>query len=175
MIGSRAICLACATILLVGCTVATLPGASTADGLASQAPDAQSVARVDPSVAQVSLSNPSPDAQQALDLCNAKQYGLDKVARIGLIARAHDAIHYVPLQGIEPEIQTDSPAFIIQFQGEIPQPMYNGETWIDPICVVIDGESGFYATGPRLLADGRTIAPDPVPLRPDRLLPTPKP
>ncbi len=171
----RAICVASLAALLglAGCAPAESPSAAS---LGSEPPATTPTSKppIDASITAVSLSHPSAAAREAIDLCNAGQYGLDKIAGWGQLTTARDAVHYAPLTGLEPETKVDRPAFVIQFKGQIPQPSYDGEIWVDPICVVIDGAPGFFATGPRILAGGAAVTPLPA-LLPDRSLPSPAP
>jgi hypothetical protein len=111
---------------------------------------------VDMSITAVSASHPSPNAKSVLKGCRAYDLGLDHVAGMGELARGTDAPRF-GLSVLAPQLQTSSPVWVIQFRGEVPQLMA-GQSWIDPTCAVIDGEPGFYATGPvRDLASGKII------------------
>jgi hypothetical protein len=116
---------------------------------------------VDPSVEPVSRSHPGRGAEQAMSVCNVETLGVGAIAGMGLIERAEDARDYAPLTGREPVLESAEPAWIIQFRGEIPQYLA-GETWIDPVCIVVGEFGGFYATGPVVLTDGRLQTPLPV-------------
>jgi len=105
-----------------------------------------------------------------MEACQIDTIGLDKIGGMGLIAAASLVRNYAPLTGLEPELRSDQPAWVIQFTGEVPQ-LLARETWIDPICVVIGGSPGFYATGPVRLETGAVITPLPVPVRPRFSLP----
>jgi hypothetical protein len=88
--------------------------------------------------------------------CRAYDLGLDHVAGMGELARGTDAPRF-GLSVLAPQLQTSSPVWVIQFRGEVPQLMA-GQSWIDPMCAVIDGEPAFYATGPvRDLASGKIV------------------
>ena len=88
---------------------------------------------------------------------------------MGEIPLAKDLLRYVPLTGREPQLKEVSPAWVIQFKGDLPE---GAEIWTDPICVVTAGDSGFYATGPvRDVASGAVHLPEPPPAPPDRTLP----
>lgn len=119
---------------------------------------------IDPSISPVSASHPSSDAKEALDACGAYEFGLDHVAGVGLIPHATDAPRF-GLSAAAPLLKVATPAWVIQFRGEMAQ-LRSGETWIDPTCVVIDREPAFYATGPvRSLATGKIVRgywPDPA-------------
>lgn len=159
-------------LLTGGCTVAV----SNAPSVPVSAPTAVTPSLpVDTTIQPESLTHPSAMAAQALSQCNAAQFGLDRIAAMGLVPTARQVSSYAPLTGREPELQGATPAFVIQFRGPIPQVKYNGETWIDPICVVVDGDSGFYATGSRILLSGIEVTPDPVPTKPTLSLPPPAP
>ena len=127
---------------------------------------------VDPSIEPVSLSDPSSEAADALRVCQVlDNIGADKVSGMGRISHARDAVRYAPLTGVEPEIQTDAPAWLVTFKGEVPMPM-SGEIWIDPTCVVVGGDGGFYATGAvKILSSDVTVTPLPTKQKPDLALP----
>lgn len=141
-------------------------------GASSASPGAATVLPIDPSVEPVALSALSPEAASVLQICQVlDNIGTDRVAGMGKIDHARDAVHYAWLTGLEPEIQTDAPAWVVAFKGEVPMPM-SGEVWVDPTCIVVDGDGGFYATGPvRILASGVTVTPPPARVKPDRALP----
>jgi len=125
---------------------------------------------IDARIAPVSRSSPSKDAKAAMDVCSIDQLGLDAIAGMGLIDHASDASLYAPLTGREPELKSSVPAWMIQLQGWVPQ-LRGGEVWIDPICVVIDGYGGFYATGPVQFSDGTITSPMPAASPPSYRLP----
>lgn len=131
---------------------------------------------IDPAITPVSVSDPFSAAGRALRDCLADQYlGPIAITGIGRIPHARDAVRYVPLTGLEPEIQTDDPAWIITYSGEVPM-LKGGEDWIDPTCIVVAGHGGFYATGPvRNLGSGVVTAPVPPLVEPDLVLPSPLP
>ena len=161
-------------IVAIGCSVGTSSTASPNGSSTTTLTSAPSVVPetsvaftaapvgppVDPSVAPVSRSHPSVDAQQALTVCQVVTIGIDKITGMGLISAANRAPEYAPLTGLEPEIASDASAWMVQFSGEVPQPM-SGETWIDPVCVVISGYGGFNATGPVILKSGELWTPAP--------------
>ena len=149
-------------LLLAGCASSGASPSGPSLGLASlpgaggePAPTAPPAAPVDTTIPPVSRANPGADAQQALDACGVAQYGLDHVASMGLVTHARDADQYARLSPQAPLLDSDAPAWVVQLRGEIPQPM-SGEIWIDPTCVVVSGQSSFYATGP--VRDGATGA-----------------
>lgn len=159
-------------LLTGGCTVAASNAPSVPP---SASPAVAASLPVDTRIQPESLTHPSANAAQALKLCNAAQFGLDRVAAMGVVPSARQVGSYASLTGAEPELQSDAPAFVIQFRGPIPQVNYNGETWVDPICVVVDGQPGFYATGSRIPATGSEITPAPVSTKPTLSLPSPAP
>lgn len=111
---------------------------------------------VDTSITAVSASHPSSEAKSALEACGAYDLGLDHVAGMGELASGTDAPRF-GLSINAPELHTSSPAWLIQFRGDVPQLMA-GQSWIDPICTVINGQPGFYATGPiRDLGSGKIV------------------
>ena len=126
---------------------------------------------VDPSIQPVSRSSPGPDAQAALDACNVDSLGDGTIAGMGLVPEANQVRNYAPLTGREPELQSAAPAWMIQFSGDIPQ-LLAGEVWRDPICVVIDGSPGWYATGDVIVSSGAVVSPEPVAKPPIYSLPS---
>ena len=148
-----------------GATGSSGPSGSTADLALGVSPPP-----VDTSIAPVSLSNPSPEARQVLDLCQVTPDHVNAVAGMGQIPHARDATHYAGLVGVEPQIQTDAPAWIVQLRGPIDFRIAN-QTWIDPVCIVVNGAQLFYAVGPtRSDIDGTISTPLPA-APPDRSLP----
>ena len=98
-------------------------------------------------------------------------FGLGSVGGMGKIAHGRDAVKYVWLAGIEPQIQTDAPAWLIAFRGDIPMPKI-GEVWVDPTCFYANGEAGFFATGlVKDVSSGKLFTPLPARTPPDRALP----
>ncbi|HET7678384.1 MAG TPA: hypothetical protein VFK38_11105 [Candidatus Limnocylindrales bacterium] len=90
---------------------------------------------------------------------------------MGKIPRARDVVRYAKLVGVEPEIQSNEPAWIVQFQGEVPMPM-SGEIWTDPTCIVVGTDGGFYATGPvKNVGSGAVYTPLPPKQMPEFALP----
>ena len=118
------------------------------------------------------MSDPSSEATDALRICQVlDNIGADKVSGMGEIGHARDAVRYVWLTGAEPEIQSDAPAWIVTFRGEVPMPM-SGEIWIDPTCIVVGGDGGLYSTGPvKHPSMGVTSTPLPAKQKPDLALP----
>ena len=130
-------------------------GAAAATGGPTPTPS-RSSAPVGPSIEPVSASHPTPEAEIALEACGARDFGLDKVAGMGLVPRARDVPKYTTLVGVEPEIQTDRPAWVITFRGVLElgptrsglRCGIRGPVYVeDPTCVVIDGVPNFYVTG----------------------------
>lgn len=126
----------------------------------------------DGTIAAVSASNPSAEAADAMARCQVgESIPLTMVAAMGRVPSARDVPRYVPLTGKEPEIQTDAPAWVIQLSGDIPMPQ-SGEVWRDPVCVVVAGGSGYYATGPVTnTATGEVMTPTGPAVPPDLKLP----
>src|SRR4051812_39091861 len=132
-------------------SAATTPSSSvaTASAVASSTTTATAPASVgasssslpvDPSITPISRSHPTPEAAEAFSLCNVNDatIGMDKVAAAGQIPHARDLPAYVPFSPQEPEIQTDSPAFVIEIRGDVLFPL-SGWTGINPTCVVVGG------------------------------------
>ena len=108
------------------------------------------------------------EAAAALKLCGVSRIGIDRVAQMGEIPSARDAAQYVRLRGIEPELQTSGPAWLIVFSGKI---NLGHAYWSqDPICAVIDGAPTFFEPGPYGRGDTTEVPPTP-PTEPTRPLP----
>ena len=128
---------------------------------------------VDPSIEPVSRSNPTAAAEAALIACGAnrpKGIGVTTdfaIASMGLIPHARDVPEYANLWGMEPEIQTDKPAWVIQMAGRVG----SHEFWADdPVCVVVDGVGTTYS--PTSYGRGtKTVAAPTPPRSPTRALP----
>ena len=122
---------------------------------------------VDPSIAPISLKQPSPEAAAALERCLAGRSDIEVVAG-GRIARARDAWEYVPVPSSQREIESDEPTWLIQLRGEFTFPASSGAApsagiWQDPLCLVRRGESGYIAVSD---ADSSSITralPPPTP------------
>ena len=126
---------------------------------------------LEPTISPVSISNPSPGAKDAFEKCHiGDMIPIEKVAGMGQVSSAKDLLHYVPLTGREPQLQEESPAWVIQITGELRQ--RGNEIWIDPTCIVTANDFGFYATGPvRNTETGQVLEPEPPSKPPDRSLP----
>ena len=126
---------------------------------------------LEPTISPVSISNPSPGAKDAFEKCHiGDMIPIEKVAGMGQVSSAKDLLHYVALTGREPQLQEESPAWVIQITGEVQQ--RGNEIWIDPTCIVTANDLGFYATGPvRSTETGQVLEPEPPSERPDRSLP----
>lgn len=131
-------------------------------------------------IVPISLSQPPADAARAFEICAIRGWvdrdGIDVIAGIGRIDHAYDAARYVRLTGREPELQSDQPAWIVQFRGQI-RMAWSNTVYVDPACIVVDGgDGGFFGTGAtREVGSNVTTTPRPVPTEPDRLLPPPRP
>lgn len=175
MTGRRALTLAIAAAALVGgCARAGAPTDVTPTPAppVTATPTSEATPPPGSAIAPVSRSNPTSEQAEIIQLCLNEIIAIEQVDRMGLVPSARDLPRYVPLTGREPQIQTDAPAWVIQFKGEIPM-LLAGEVWIDPICVVINGERGYFATGPvRNLDTGALHTPEVPANPPDRALPT---
>jgi len=81
------------------------------------------------------------------------------VDRAGLIVSADRAPDYARVTPSAPQLAMNAgkPAWMVQFRGDWPDAK-TGQSWIDATCIVIDGEPGFYSTGPvRDLASGKIV------------------
>ena len=158
---------------LTGCTVAA-PVTEGPQPRESIAPSMTAPIETPPpgDVQAVSATRPTAGAEDAMAKCHiGDMIPIEKVTGMGQIAAAKDLIHYLPLTGREPQLREEGPAWIIQIQAEVPQPG-STEVWIDPTCVVTQGEFGYFATGPvRDTATGKVLTPEPPVMPPDRTLP----
>lgn len=57
---------------------------------------------------------------------------------MGLVAHAKDVPRYIRAFGTEPELQSDSPAWVVQFKGRID--MGPGDWADNPVCLVVSGQ-----------------------------------
>jgi hypothetical protein len=183
MLGRRRYPYACTWSLLlslatVGCSMpmGAAPTTQTAPTPSAGAPTATATDSVgyngkpvDKSIAPISRSDPSPAAKQAMDACQIDAES-DAVAGAGLVPSANRVREYAGLTGREPELATSNPAWVFQISGPVPQ-LLAGETWLDPICVVVDGTPSWFATGEVLLGNGATVTPLPIPMEPIYALP----
>lgn len=179
--GRSRVDLACtlASVILVACSrgagAPTEPGASaTAQPASVTSPTAEPTAAlaIDASIAPISASKPGAEAAAVLARCNVgEQIAIDKVTGMGKIASASDLARYVPLTGREPQLKEGGPAWIVTVAAELPQPG-STELWVDPTCVVTDGDAGYFATGPvKDLATGTTMTPEKPATPPDLRVP----
>ena len=163
-------------ILILGVFGATVAACSSPVAGPSSPPPAAAVPASAPPAAKaidaVSLSAPSPDAAAALKACGTDRVGIDRVAQIGEIPSARLAPDYVELWGVEPEIQTDAPAWIIVYSGRIS--LGRGIWAEDPFCLVINGRATFFAPHEQGRGD-RSLTPPTLPTKPTLVLPTPAP
>jgi hypothetical protein len=161
-------------VLVAGCAQAAPAAVSTPIPTAQASPSESSSGDVD----GVSLSAPTSQAEAGIKACGVRAHAT-QIHGIGILARARLLPEYVPLTGREPEIQSDSPAFVVQFTGRIrlwdragPEsaPFTDSE---DATCVMLDEWPTWYVTGPWFDSDGRH-APEPAPMM-DKTLPAPLP
>lgn len=130
-------------------------------------------------VTPISLSQPPADAARTFEICAVRGWverdGIDVIAGIGRIDHAYEAAHYVRLTGREPELQSDQPAWIVQFRGDI-RVAWSNTVYVDPACIVVDGgDGGFFGTGAtRQVGSNVTTTPRPIAAEPDRALPPPR-
>jgi hypothetical protein len=131
---------------------------------------------VDASIAAVSVSHPTPLASAAMQACGVHDasLGVGRVAAMGLVPHARDVVRYVPFVGVEPVIQSDAPAFVIEFRGPVGIPLAH-ETALDPVCLYIGGGAGLYLTGGYTPDGGAPVTPLPDRSRPVMALPSPAP
>lgn len=143
--------------LLAGCA-ATGPTSPSTSG---SSPVPRPIA---PDIAPVSISSPTPDAQVALDAClitdsthdGASTLGVALVEGMGKVVPARDAPIYAPLTGLEPEIQTDAPAWVIAIAGVVSLPL--ADTMRNPTCVVVGGQATWFDTDAHSTPEGWVTA-----------------
>ena len=98
---------------------------------------------VDSTLMPVSLSKASEEASTALHLCVTE--GQEKlVGGMAQVPSAQDVPRYGWFYGSPPELETDAPAWVVQYQGDMASRL---GTLHDPTCVVIDGRRTIFATG----------------------------
>jgi hypothetical protein len=116
---------------------------------------------VDNNIEPVVLTNPSADAAIAIRLCGVEDRA-DQVVGMGRVTPGRSAPNYVPLTGREPEIDTDEPAWVVEFAGELrffTRSNAGVVTATDPVCVVVAGEPYWFLTGPFRTAQGDMTIP----------------
>ena len=156
-----------AAILIVGCTggrsQSVAPTIASEASLHTTLPSIEPTSQppIDESVTAVSASRPGDEAARVLANCNiGEQIPLERVTGMGKIASAADLARYVPLTGRERQLKESGPAWVVTVDAEVPQPG-STELWINPTCVVTDGDAGYYATGPVTdLSTGKTMLPE---------------
>jgi hypothetical protein len=160
------VCLALVTLTACyGGTAATV--APTSVGAPVRALD--SGLPLDPSIEPVSLSALDPGASSALDACSITdttgQFGSNGplgtkiVSGMGLIPSATDVGKYVPMTGLEPELKSPSPAWVIAVGGRLWLPFWPHDL-NDPTCVVIGGGVFWWDTGGHF--EGDTVVASPA-------------
>lgn len=140
------------------------PGApGTAGQVAAPQPSAE-LTRVN----AVSASSTADDQIAATDACwitdskdqLVSSFGFKGLKGAGRVTPARSIPDYVPLWGIEPEIQTDAPGWVFWFNGVVNIPIDIVER--DPVCVVINGEPTWYSVGASYV-DGNWVETKPPP------------
>jgi len=116
----------------------------------------------------VSLSKPAtPEAAEAVGLCVLTDH-LGQVAGMAEIDHGYDVPKYAPLTGAEPEIQTDSPVWVVRYSGVIRLSVRGqaaSSAFVDaetPTCIVVDGVSSWLMTGTTTAQDGTKVTPLPA-------------
>lgn len=89
---------------------------------------------------------------------------------MALIPHASDAGTYERFTGLEPELKSDDPAWLIEFADGIYMPVENA-TWYGTVCADIGGSAMFYGTGATLYK-GAMYPPPAVTHEPEFALPT---
>lgn len=128
----------------------------------------------------VSATSQAADQMQATDACWITDSAHQLVASFGFkglkgaakVTPARAVPEFVPLFGTEPEIQTDEPAWVFAFEGQMVLPPNIVER--DPTCVVVNGDATWYSTGASYI-DGQWVEASAPPTLPSRQLPTIQP
>ena len=124
-----------------------------------------------PTLQPVSLSNPTDEAREVMVQCMVFEHP-EKVAGMAKVPHARDLPLYTRLTDKVPEIQTDSPAWVVAFDGDIRLVTYSHAgiiTETDPTCVVVGvvdyGNALWFGTGPSVDSQGNRDQPLAVPPR----------
>ena len=110
---------------------------------------------IDTSLESPRLSALPDEARQALLACEVDS-GI--VGGMALIPSAREIPKYARFYGVEPELQTDQPAWVIQINGDLPS--RTGSLLHDPTCVVIGGIATMFVSNGETIG-GVTITPAP--------------
>lgn len=108
-------------------------------------PVAVAAVMVDPAIAPVSRSAPGTAAAAILRECGAATPDRSSmVSGVGLVPHARDVPRHIRSYGVEPELQSDEPTWVVQFSGRLQ--VGNGD-WADNlVCVVVGANPPvFYA------------------------------
>ena len=139
-----AIMVSCLLVTLASCYSPVSPGAgpSAEPTVLSEiaAPELPDVP-VDGALMPVSRSKPSPDAKAVLDLC-LRPGEISLVVGMARLASARDVGKYMLTGGKEPELNDDSPVWLVQLRGKV---VYRSWTNFNPVCMVKDGQVFNYA------------------------------
>jgi hypothetical protein len=161
-----------ALAILAGCAPHGVVGSPTPLDTDLSSPVASNVIEVLP----VSLSATTGPAADGLAKCHVATYA-KQIAGIGIVAHGTLVKEYVPVTGREPELDTASPVFVVQYSGAIREIVLGGAGWIEDqnaVCVVIDGQPIHYVLGPWKDGTGASGTPEPAPYD-TKDLPTPLP
>lgn len=112
---------------------------------------------IDTSLTPISKSSPTKEARDALDQCWG--FDDDHIAAAALISSATDAYKYAPFMGVEPELQTKDPVWVVQYRGEWD---FRGRVAPDPTCVVVDGIGTVFLTHGQVGQEEPVLTP-PIP------------
>jgi hypothetical protein len=165
---------ACTTT--VGSTSAPVSTVTTVSPTASQsAPGPTDLpgasAPVDKTIQPVSISSPTAEAAGVLKACGlttADRQAL--VAGMGLVPHARDVSRYIRAFGTEPELQSDKPAWVVQFKGRID--MGPGDWADNPACLVVGGQPPVWYEPEAYGSATASIVPDKVGAAPVAALPS---
>jgi hypothetical protein len=146
-----------AIALLLGACAGNRVGGTTATTMGTESQTDTS------DLTPVSYSNPGA-AAGAIESCLVDRYRAI-VTGMAKVEHARDLPNYVPLTGLEPEIQTDDAAYVVRFHGDLAIGALvrggGGGDWIlrDPTCVVVGSDRSFFNTGGSYDVDGTERSP----------------
>jgi hypothetical protein len=158
-------------VVVLGCTAGTpattdtstaRPAETSSSAAAPPSAESNNPLPVDPDLAPVSLSFPTPMALLALQRCGLLDYS-EYVGGIAEIPRARDAPKWVKLHGTEPVLRSDAPAVLISVRGEI---NLRGTVFVEPICFFVDGRADWVSSGTRRSPEGDIVRSALVPRDP---------
>jgi hypothetical protein len=128
-------------------------------------------------VAPVSLSHPTLEAEKAIEACRVRERA-DAAVGMGQLP-ASDLPRYLPFTGREPELQSDTPVWVVAFEWDLADAPFLPTRGISfrvktdhLACVVLDGNPVHFALGVTADEKGDLLStPVPVTPGPDLTLP----